>query len=297
MDEFLQQLLNGLALGGAYALFALSFTIVFGFLDIVNLGQAAILTYGAFGAYGLVALLGWPLWLGIVGGVMLGMVLGVAFNFLVFRPLRRVSGGEMTALVAGLGALLLLTGAAQIMSDTDVLTFPQRDLSQRILHFGSLSLPVFQATMLVVSVIATFALVMFFRRTKLGKAMRVVGWNAEVARLLGIPAERMITYAFALAGATAALAGVMIGLSFNYVFFAMGTPYLLKGLAAVILGGLGSIPGAVIGGLVIGIAEAMTVGYLAASWREGITFGILMLVLIARPEGIMGKRGARAQVL
>jgi len=297
MSEFLQQVVNGLALGGAYALFALSFTLVFGFLDIVNLGQAAILTYGAFGAYTVVATFGWPLWAGLITGFLVGAVLGLGFNSFVFRPLRRVSGGETGALVAGLGSLLLLTGAAQVFSDTRVKTFPQRDLSQRVFNLGSVTVPYFQASMLLVSAIATVALLAFFRSTRLGKAMRVVGWNAEVARLLGVPAERMIGYAFLIAGGMAGLAGVMIGVSFNYVYFAMGAPYLLKGLAAVILGGLGNVPGAVVGGLAIGLAESLTVGYLAASWREGVTFGILMVVLIVRPEGIFGRRGTRAQIL
>lgn len=295
MSELLQQIVNGLALGGVYALFALSFTILLNFLNIVNLGQASVLTFGACGAYLGVALLGLPSWMAILAAIGTGAVLGVILNAVVFKPLRRVSGSADMALVAGLGALMLLNGLAQVLTKTSVLTLP-RSWAMGSISIGDVTIPGFQAFMFGTSAVVAILLLLFFKRTEVGRAMRVVGWNPEAARLLGVPAERMIAYSFAVSGALAGLCGVLVGIAFNYIYFDMGNAYLLKGLAAVIVGGLGSIPGAIIGGVLIGLSEAFAVGYLAASWRDAVTFGILMLVLILRPQGLLGK-GEKQQVL
>lgn len=287
---FIQQVINGLGTGGAYALFALSFSLVFGFLDIINLAQAAILTVGGFVAFVVMTLLGWPLILALPISMLVGAALGVVLEVGVFRPLRRQGRGGMAALVASLGALLAINGIVQVITRTSVYSFPSDVIEPGATTVIGVRVSHFTLTMFIVAGVVSGALIVFLRWTDWGRAMRIVGWREDVAHLLGIPSKLMMIGAFAIAGALAALSGALIGIAFNYVYFRMGYPYLLKGLAAVILGGLGSVPGAIVGGLTIGVVESLSIQLFSASWRDGFTFGLLMILLIVRPSGLLGRR-------
>jgi branched-chain amino acid transport system permease protein len=293
-----QQVINGIALGGVYALVAVSFTLVFGTLQIINLAQGALIAVGGFLAYLAVTSLGWSLVPIAALAVIVGGIVNVILNVIAFRPLRRSArpDTQFSSLVASLAVLFILQGVLRIASEARALPLPGSIVSDEMVTLGPIDVPSFRLVMVVVTFAVAGALFAFLRLTARGRAMRTVGWRVEVARVLGIPAERLINLGFAVAGGLAALAGVLIAAAFNFVTFSMGNPYLLKGLAAIILGGLGSVPGAIVGGLFIGVSESLAIQFVAGQWRDAIAFGILMIVLVIRPTGLLGRRDT-AQVL
>jgi branched-chain amino acid transport system permease protein len=291
LATLLQQVVNGLALGGVYALVAASFTLVFGTLQIINLAQGSLVAIGGFAAYVTLTYWGWGLPETLIAGALLGALANVTLNLVAFRPLRRSNrpDTQFSSLIASLAALLIIQGVLQKLSDSRSLPMPVGVVSLEIIELGPVGIPAFRVIMLAVVAVAAVGLTLFLTRTVAGRALRTVGWRVEVARVLGIPAERLINVGFGIAGALAAVAGVLIAVAFNFVTFTLGNPYLLKGLAAIILGGLGSVPGAILGGLFLGVAEALAIQVVSGQWRDAIAFGILMIVLVLRPSGFMGK--------
>jgi branched-chain amino acid transport system permease protein len=294
MREAVQQIINGLEAGGAIALFALGFTLLFGVLDIINLAHGATLTIGAFVGYYAIAHYGAPLIAALAVALVVGAVTGVVLNVVAFRPLRRRSRTELSALIVGLALLLLINSVLQIVSKTRVYTFPPETFGGAPVRLGwGLTVGRLQLYILVIALLLGGGMFVFLRNTQRGRAIRVVAWRTDVARSLGIPVERIISYTFAIASALAAVAGVLFGLAYNYVFYDMGTPYLLTGIAAVILGGLGNVLGAVIGGLVIGVVGSLTAQYLNSDMVDIVTFSIIGILLVLRPQGLLGRAAVR----
>lgn len=293
MRDTLQQVINGLAAGGVIALFALGFTLLFGVLEIINLAHGAILAIGAFVGWYFIASLGLPLGIALAAAAVSGAIVGAMMNLVGFRPLRRRRRTELSALIVSLGLLLLVNSAIQIASETRVYTFPARVFSTKLYDVGGLIIPQLQMYILVASFTLAAAMFAFLRYSKPGKGIRVLAWRPEVAQSLGIPVERIIMYTFMIASALAGVAGVLVGLAFNYVYFDMGTPYLLQGIAAVILGGLGNIAGAFLGALAIGVAGALTAQYAGSQMVDIVTFSMIFALLIVRPHGLLGARAGR----
>lgn len=288
-----QQLLNGLVAGAVYALFALGFTLVFGVHRILNLAHGALLMAGAF--IGLYAVqFGIPLWmatlLAMVGAGMLSILIDVA----AFRRLRRQGQSEFGTIVASIGANLIVVSVAQRVSETKVLRFP----------FGTFPVVFFRAWGLRVSLLQLVIggsvavllglLTWLIFHTSAGRQMRAVAGNERAAVLLGVDPNAVYLRTFFLSGAMAGLAGVLVGMSFNSVHFLMGEPYLLRAFVVVILGGLGSIAGAVVAGLGLGILQTLTTAYLPSGLTDTIIFSLLFLVLLVRPNGLFGDRTASA---
>lgn len=292
LTTLLQQVVNGVALGGVYALVAASFTLVFGTLKIINLAQGALVAIGGFAAYLTLTFWGWGLPETILLAAAFGAALNVLLNVVAFRPLRRSNhpDTQFASLIASLAALLIIQGVLQQLSESKSLPMPVGVVPMQIIELGPVGIPAFRVIMLAVAALGAVVLSVFLAKSAQGRALRTVGWRVEVARVLGIPAERLINVGFGVAGALAATAGVLIAVAFNFVTFTLGNPYLLKGLAAIILGGLGSVPGAIIGGLFLGVAEALAIQVVSGQWRDAIAFGIIMLVLLVRPSGFLGKR-------
>ena len=294
MTVFLQQLINGISLGSVYALFALGFTLIFGVLEIINLAHAAILAVGALLAYTLFTSLGAGLVIALLGASIGTGVLGIVIDVVAFRPLRARRAGRLASLITSIGVALILVNLAQILWGSEPLSYPPGTVPLRFFTGGGLTVSLLQILVLATTILLLIGLRFLLIRTKVGIAIRAVAESPETATLLGIPFDRVVVFTFFLSSALGGVAGVLIGMLLQgSVSPFMGNAYGLKGLAAIILGGMGDIGGAVLGGLVMGIGEIMIVQYLNSSYRDGVAFGLLFLVLIVRPTGLLGRQRSR----
>ncbi|HTD46700.1 MAG TPA: branched-chain amino acid ABC transporter permease [bacterium] len=294
MTVFLQQLINGISLGSVYALFALGFTLIFGVLEIINLAHAAILAVGALLAYTLFTSLGAGLVIALLGASIGTGVLGIVIDVVAFRPLRARRAGRLASLITSIGVALILVNLAQILWGSEPLSYPPGTVPLRFFTGGGLTVSLLQILVLAITILLLIGLRFLLIRTKVGVAMRAVAESPATATLLGIPFDRVVVFTFFLSSALGGVAGVLIGMLLQgSVSPFMGNAYGLKGLAAIILGGMGDIGGAVLGGLVMGIGEIMIVQYLNSSYRDGVAFGLLFLVLIVRPTGLLGRQRSR----
>jgi branched-chain amino acid transport system permease protein len=316
----LQNVLNGVSSGAVYAIFALGYTLVFSILGIINFAHTAVFTLGAYFTYLLygqaVGFNGWLAgaslpWgfdrflpevpaLGFAIAALLGSVLAGFAAMLIervaFRPLRQRNADPLLALVSSLGVALVVVNVIQLLVGAEAVSFPANVYGASLppaINFGTEDRPAFVRTVQIIifgvsmAVLAVLAYVI--NRTKTGKALRAVAENPTTASLLGISTDRYILFTFFLSGFLGGLAGTLVGTSFGISGPYFGVLYGLKGLAVIILGGLGDIPGAVLGGLVIGLAEAFVPGEYSA-YRDAVAFAILFIILLVRPQGLLGKR-------
>jgi branched-chain amino acid transport system permease protein len=296
VQEFFQQLANGVAWGSIYALIALGYTMVYGILRLINFAHGDIYMVGAFAAYFLARALGVgtvvqasPL---VAAAVLLGSMaicaaLGVLIELFAYRPVRRSS--RITALITAIGVSLFLENAGIRLFGADPKFFPQVIAPRTITLAGGVMVTNHQITVVLVSVLLMVALTLFIQRTRTGKAMRAVAFNRDAASLMGIPVDRIITITFAIGSALAAAAGFLVGLTNPKIEPLMGIMPGVKAFVAAVLGGIGSIPGAMIGGLVMGISEYLVVGYVSSTYRDAIAFVILIIVLLIKPTGLLGR--------
>jgi branched-chain amino acid transport system permease protein len=292
MTTFLQQLVNGISLGSIYALIALGYTMVYGVLRLINFAHGDVYMLGAYAGYYLSRRLkgdepSLPGALLVMLGAMLTCALiGVVIERFAYRPVRRAA--RLTLLITAIGVSLFIENAAQLVFGPDPKFFPS--LAPRMdFRVGGVRLTSEQLTVIAVSFLLMVLLRFFILKTRTGKAMRAVSFNLDAAKLMGISTDRIIAITFALGSALAAAAGVLIGMQIPKIDPLMGILYGLKAFVAAVLGGIGNVPGAVIGGLLIGTSEVMVVGYLSSTFRDAIAFGILILVLLLRPQGILGR--------
>ncbi len=296
MQEFFQQLANGIAWGSIYALIALGYTMVYGILRLINFAHGDVYMVGAFAAYFLARALGVgeighasALWAAVVllGSMAICAALGVLIELLAYRPVRRSS--RITALITAIGVSLFLENAGILIFGPDPKFFPQVIAPRTIRLAEGVLVTNHQITVVLVSVVLMVALTLFIQRTRTGKAMRAVAFNRDAASLMGIPVDRIITITFAIGSALAAAAGFLVGLTNPKIEPLMGIMPGIKAFVAAVLGGIGSIPGAMIGGLLMGISEYMVVGYISSTYRDAIAFVILIVVLLIRPAGLLGR--------
>jgi branched-chain amino acid transport system permease protein len=286
-----QQLVNGLFLGAVYALFAVGYTLVFGVLDILNLAHAAIYMVAAFAAYSLVAA-GLPLPLGFAGAVLLAGALGILLDRVAFAPLRRRNAGTLVPLISSIGAAIVIGAIARGIYGIDERPFVG-GLDATPIHAGPVTFTLVQAVILGTAIALMIGLSYVLRATALGRSIRAVAQDRIAAALLGVDLERTIAATFFIASALGGAAGILTGIEYNAVSVDMGGSIELKGLAVIILGGMGSITGAVAGGFVIGAVETLAIAFGLSEWRDALTFGVMFLILIARPAGIFGARALR----
>ncbi len=292
MTTFLQQLVNGLSLGSIYALIALGYTMVYGVLRLINFAHGDVYMVGAYVGYYLSRRLQGEepsiisALVVMAGSMIVCALLGMLIERLAYRPVRREA--RLTLLITAIGVSLFIENVAQLVFGPDPKFFPSLAPHADII-LGGVRLTSEQITVIAVSVLLMVALRFFIMKTRTGKAMRAVSFSLDASRLMGISTDRIIAITFALGSALAAAAGVLIGMQIPKVDPLMGIMYGLKAFVAAVLGGIGSVPGAVLGGLLIGISEVMVVGYLSSTYREAIAFGILILVLILRPQGLLGR--------
>jgi branched-chain amino acid transport system permease protein len=281
----MQQILNGVVVGSVYALFSLGFNLVFGTAHVLNLAHGAMFTWGAFaGLYAVEA--GVPIYLALPLAMLLGGLLGVVLEFIVFRQLRKRGASEFTTLVASIGAGLILVSLAQQASDTQVLRFPFGVFPVVIYQFFGLRLSLQQLVIMGSVAIFVVGLIAYIYGTSFGRQLRALSVNERTARLLGVNPQPVYLQMFFISGALAGAAGLMIGLAFNTVQFLMGDPYMLRAFVIVVIGGMGSMHGAVAAGFLVGIIQTLTTAFGLSALTDAILFGLLFLVLLVRPNGL-----------
>jgi len=286
-----QQLLNGIVVSGVYALFALGFTLVFGIQRILNLAHGAIFMTGAMVAYYTVKG-GGPLWLGFILAILASGLLSVFVELVCFRRLRKTGDEEFGGIISSIGAGLVIMTIAQRVSDTQILRFPFDTFPVVIFKFWGLRVSALQLFMAGAAIVLVLILGYYIYRTSFGRRVRAVTDNEHAAMLMGINPNRIYSQTYFLAGALAGAAGVLVGLAFNSINFVMGEPYLMFGFVIIILGGLGSIPGALLASLVFGMGQTLTIAYLPSGLTDTIIFAALFLLLLFRPHGLLGKEDA-----
>jgi len=305
---FFQQFLNGLSIGSVYAIFALGYTLVFSILGIINFAHGAIFTLGAYftyalmgGAFGLNGLLAnaslpvqLPFALALILGSALAGLIGVVIERIAFRPLRRRGADPLLTVVSSLGVAVVIVNLIRYLVGAEIYTFPASTYGNlpAAINFGTAAQPIpvrsVQVVIFGVSVVILALLTYGINATKYGKAMRAVAEDATTASLLGINVDRFIVLTFFVSSFLGGLAGTLVGSSVSIAGPYFGIVFGLKGLAVIVLGGLGSIPGAVLGGLVIGLVEAFVPSDYSA-YKDAVAFGLLFIMLLVRPQGLLGR--------
>jgi branched-chain amino acid transport system permease protein len=284
-----QQLVNALTLGSVYALFALGFTLVFGVLEVINLAHGAVFMVGAYAALLFVTKGNLDIWVALPLAMLVSGALGLLIDQIVLKPLRARRAHHLVPMIATIGAATLITNVAQGIFGAETSRFPFGTISEKSFQMGAILVTELQMAILLISFALMFLLVAIMKRTMLGKAVRAVAENPQTSYLLGINVEGVFRLVSFTAAALGGGAGVLIGLSFNAIFPFMGQPLMPKGVAVIILGGMGDVRGAMAGGLFLGVAEVMSVAYLSSDYRDAVAFGLLFLILLVRPAGLFGR--------
>jgi branched-chain amino acid transport system permease protein len=292
----MQQVLNGIVVGSVYALFALGFTLLFGVNHIMNMAHGSVFMWGAFAGLFVMLKLDAPIYVSLLAGMLAGGLVSVLLDLLAFRPLRRRQALEFSAIVSSIGADLVLLSIAQKVSNTAIMRFPFDAFPVVVFNFMGLRIQLLQLVIVALVVVMVVGLVWYLYRTSFGLRIRAVAHAEQTSRLLGINPGPVNMQVFFISGALAGMAGVLIGLVFNSVHFAMGEPLLLRAFVIIILGGLGSIPGALIAGLAMGIVQTLSVAYISSGVAEAIVFLALFIVIIFRPTGLFGQTTAAMRV-
>jgi branched-chain amino acid transport system permease protein len=297
MELFFQQLINGLAVGGIYALIALGYTMVYGVLKLINFAHGDLFTYGAYLGMTLLTSLLLQDRLGVALGVLvlavmvmgLVAVIGVVLERAAYRPLRE--SPRLSAVVSALGASIFLQNALMLLYGPRYQVYPDI-LPQRAVSVLGLDVPLLRVGVVLVSVATMAVLYLFVQKTRIGAAIRATAIDQAAARLMGIDVNRVIRLVFVIGPALGGAAGLLVGLYYGQINFTMGWIYGMKAFTAAILGGIGNIPGAMVGGLLLGVIEALGAAYLSVAWKDAIAFLVLILILIVRPSGLLGERVA-----
>jgi branched-chain amino acid transport system permease protein len=307
MDVFLiQNLVDGLSRGALYSVFAMGFTLIFGVLDILNLAHAATFMWCAFAGWLVMAKAGLPLPVGLIAALAAGAAIALALELVAFRPLRREGAGrraglddrggadKLSPMISSIGASLIMVSIAEAVFGVQTRRFPNSVLDPKPFLVGGpggLRISRAQILILAASVVLMAVLGFFIRKTWMGKAIRAVAASRRASLLLGIDVNSIIVLTFLIGGALAGAAGILVALLTNNIVPGMGAQIELRGLAVVILGGMGNIEGAVIGGFLLGLVETMTIAYVpgGSDIKDAIAFLILFFILLVKPNGLLGR--------
>lgn len=289
----MQQLLDGVFLGSIYSLFAIGFTLVFGVLDRLNLAHAAVFTAAALIGIEIVERLDISIWLTIPIVLVVGAVLGLIIERVAFRPLEKHHDAHFGGLISSIALGSIFIALLQSRYGAGTQRFPAGSFPETQFKLFGATVSLLQFIILIISVALMVILAWVVTSSKLGRGMRTIAENPHAAAVLGMNVHRISSLTFAISSALGAVAGVLFALNVNSAQLGMGHAIELKGLAVIIVGGMGSLPGAMVGGLVLGIAEVFAVNYIGSSWRDMVAFGLLFLILVLRPQGLFGKRKVR----
>ena len=286
MIEFLVNLVNGLSLGSVYAIIALGYTMVYGIVKLINFAHGDIYMVGAYIGFFAITQAN----LSILPALLISMVvtglLGMLVEKLAYKPLRHAP--RISILITAIGVSFFLEYATMYFVSPTPRTFPEV-IDNVAFHVGDLVINGQQLLILGITVVLMIILTYIVQKTKLGKAMRAASFDTETAQLMGVNADQVISFTFIIGSALAAVAGVLVGVYYNSIDPLMGIMPGLKAFVAAVLGGIGILPGAVVGGLVLGVIEALVSGFISSTFRDAAAFAILILVLLFKPSGLFGK--------
>jgi branched-chain amino acid transport system permease protein len=298
MTEFIQQVFNGLSLGSIYALIALGYTMIYGILRFINFAHGDVFMIGAFSGYYLGILFSFSTAGGgaslalallvLIGAMVITGVLGFTIEKLAYKPLRK--SPKLTILITAIGVSLFLEYSGQLVFGADPKSFPSLLENKPIVNLSGAVIGSNPLVVLVTAALLMVGLRLIVMKTKIGTAMRAVSHNPTAASLMGININAVISFTFIIGSSLAGAAGILYGLNYPSIDPLMGILPGIKAFVAAVLGGIGNIPGAAIGGMIIGLLETFVTGYISPTYRDAIAFGILILILLFKPTGLLGKK-------
>ncbi len=286
MSQFLQQMVNGLSLGSIYALIALGYTMVYGIIKLINFAHGDIYMLGAYVAFIVTTYLGVGFFSALLASMLFCGILGVLIERIAYKPLRHAT--RISALITAIGVSYIIEYTTQYFMGSEIKTYPPL-LPNTSFSLGPISITIQQVYIFGITFILMLVLQFIIQKTKMGRAMRAVSVDEDAAKLMGINVDRTISFTFLLGSALAGVAGVLVGVYYNSINPLMGMTPGLKAFIAAVFGGIGSIPGAMIGGLFIGISETLVTAYGSSLYKDAIVYVILILILIIKPDGLLGK--------
>lgn len=288
-----QQIINGIVLGSMYALLSLGMSVVYGILRLINFAHGALITVGAFVFFGVLHILTWPLPMAFVTALVAGGILGFLMDLAGYRKLR--GGPEVALLITSLGIYMLIENLLKLLASPQPYAFKVPEVFSRINTVYGITFRTIDLFIVVISFAIMLGFQLFVKRTKFGIAMRATAESVGAAKLVGINVDQIVIIAFIIGSAIAAITGFMWGAKYGQISYDMGFMAGVKAFIAVVIGGIGSVPGAMIGGILLGLLESLFVGFFPtgfAEYRDAFVFAILILMLLLRPTGIMGRREA-----
>jgi len=290
---FEQQLFNGLTLGLIYALIAVGYTMVYGVIELINFAHGEVYMFGAFLCVTFINILGIPLFPSMILAMGCCALMGMAIDKIAYKPLRKAP--RLAALITAIGVSIFLQNVA-IMIPTwgsRPVPFPRAAVpavfSESVMTLGSVSVSGLQLFIYCVTIAMMIGLTLIINKTRIGTAMRALAQNATAAALMGINVNRIIAFTFALGSSLGGAAGILVAMYYNTLSATMGYNAGVKAFAAAVLGGIGSVPGAMLGGVVLGVAETLGAGYVSSQYRDGLGYAVMIAVILLRPSGLLGK--------
>ena len=285
-QQFIQQLINGISLGSIYALIALGYTMIYGIIKLINFAHGDIYMVGAYAAFFAITVMNLSIFPALVISMVITAILGMIVEKLAYKPLRHAP--RISILITAIGVSFFLEYSMMYFVSPTPRTFPQV-IPNIAFDIGGFIINGQQLMIFGITIVLMAILTYIVQKTKLGKAMRATSFDTETAQLMGIDSDRIISMTFCIGSALAAAAGVLVGIYYNAIDPLMGIMPGLKAFVAAVLGGIGILPGAVIGGIILGVIEALVSGFLSSTFRDAAAFGILILVLLIKPSGLLGK--------
>lgn len=286
MMSFIQQLINGLSLGSIYALLALGYTMVYGIIKLINFAHGEVYMLGAFIGYYVINTFHFGLFGTLIVSMALGSIIGMLIEFFAYRPLRKST--RIAALITAIGVSFLIQSVTIYFIGADTRPFPQI-VDNTTYTLGGLSISKIELLIIFISIVLMLVLQFIVKKTKMGRAMRAVSVDPAAAQLMGVNVNHTISFTFAIGSALAAAGGVLIGLYYNSIDPMMGVAPGLKAFIAAVFGGIGIIPGAALGGFMIGIIETLVSALGFTAYRDAVVYGILIIILLVKPTGLLGK--------
>ena len=284
--NLISQLINGLNVGSIYALIALGYTMVYGIAKMLNFAHGDVIMVGAYTVYVAINNLGWPPIVAVVFGIFVCAVLGVTIEKVAYKPLRKAS--PLAVLITAIGVSYLLQSLSLLIFGSKQIPF-KSIINLEPVQIGELKISGEAVVTLVTTVVIMIALTLFIKKTKAGKAMLAVSEDRAAAELMGVNVNRTISMTFAIGSGLATIAGVLYACSYGFIGPYMGSMAGIKAFIAAVLGGIGNVPGAMLGGILLGLIESLSKAYISSQLSDAIVFGVLLLVLLIRPAGLLGK--------
>jgi branched-chain amino acid transport system permease protein len=285
---FWQQIFNGLTVGSTYSLIALGYTLIFGVLRIINMAHGQIFIFGSLVGLGLAVNSGMPIWVAFPVSIIVSSVLGLGLEFTALRPLRKKNVPHLASLISTIGFAILIEELTHIFFGADSRPVPA--VGTTVIHLGTVQMRAADLIIIGISLCLMIVLHYWIQRTKMGKALRATAENIETAGILGINTNAVIIMTVVIASGLGGIAGMLIGIAYSALIPTMGLTLGFKGLAALILGGVGSIPGAMVCGVIIGMSEVLAVAYGDSSYRDAVAFCMIIIILLIRPQGLFGRK-------